>query len=71
MKDYCTFFPEGSWSLCCQAHDKAYETQAPKGQADLELYNCVKDSSNTFGIGIVAALMFVGVTLMGKRFYRK
>ena len=71
MKDYCTFFPEGSWSLCCQAHDKAYETQAPKGQADMDLYNCVKEASPNGLTWIVAALMLVGVTLLGKKFYKK
>lgn len=70
-QDYCTLFFEGSWSLCCQAHDKAYEMQIPKGQADMDLYNCVRDSSSTFGIGLVAALMFVAVSLLGKRFYKK
>lgn len=70
-EDYCTFFIEGSWSHCCQAHDKAYELQVDKGQADRELYSCVKDSSDTSGIILVAALMFVAVSLLGKRFYKK
>ena len=70
-QDYCTFFIEGSWSHCCQQHDKAYETQVPKGQADIDLYNCVKEASPTGITWIVAALMLVGVTLLGKKFYKK
>ena len=75
-QDYCTFFPEGlskdtSWSHCCQAHDKAYELQLDKGKADVELYNCVKDSSPEGITWIVAALMFVGVAIFGKKFYKK
>ena len=75
-QDYCTFFPEGlskdiSWSHCCKVHDKAYELQVNKGQADRELYNCVKEASPEGITWIVAALMFVGVSLLGKRFYNK
>lgn len=70
-EDHCTFFPEGSWSHCCQSHDKAYELQVDKSTADLELYNCVKEASPTGITWIVAALMFVGVSLLGKKFYRK
>ncbi len=75
-QDYCTFFPEGlpkdiNWSHCCQAHDKAYEMQVDKGQADRDLYNCVKEASPSEFTWIVAALMFVAVSLLGKRFYKK
>lgn len=75
-EDYCTFFPEGlskdvSWSHCCQAHDRAYEMQVDKGQADRDLYSCVKDSSNTFGIGLIAVLVFMGVVVFGRKFYKK
>lgn len=69
--DYCTLFPEGSWSHCCKAHDRAYEMQVDKGQADMDLYNCVKDSSPEGFTWIVAALMLVGVSLFGRKFYKK
>lgn len=70
-QDYCTFFPEGSWQHCCKAHDKAYEMQVDKSVADTNLYNCVKESSDVYGIGLVATLMFIGISIFGRRFYKK
>lgn len=70
-ENYCTFFFEGSWTECCRKHDIAYETQAPKGQSDIELFNCVRESDPTAVTWVVAALMFAGVSLFGARFYRK
>ena len=69
--DHCTMFPEGSWGECCRIHDVAYETQVDKKQADIDLYNCVKESSDSFGIGLIALMMFIGVTTFGFPFYRK
>ena len=77
MKDnYCTFFFEGfskeyTWTECCHKHDIAYELQLDKKQADIDLYNCVKDTSPEVLTWIVAALMLVGVSLFGSRFYKK
>lgn len=71
VADYCTLFIEGSWGHCCQVHDKAYETQVPKRQADLELYTCVKEASPSGLTWIIAALMFAGVSLFGRKFYKK
>lgn len=46
-KDYCTLFPYKLFgydiSQCCKAHDEAYVGTTPKTQADLELFNCIKD----------------------------
>lgn len=76
MKDnHCTFFFEGfskeyTWTHCCAAHDKAYELQEPKGQADIDLFNCVREADPEVLTWVVAALMFGAVSLFGSRFYR-
>lgn len=69
--DYCTLFPEGWWQHCCKAHDLAYETQVPKKDADIALFNCVAESGLTVPSFLIAALMFAGVSLFGRRFYNK
>ncbi len=74
IQDYCTAFPENLFgkdlSQCCKAHDLAYETQTPKKEADVALFNCVADSGGV-GAYLVAALMFAGVSLFGMRFYKR
>ncbi len=75
--DYCTGFFEGWWADCCQAHDANYLAQIGKLLADEKLYQCVADSLNggsPVAIGastVVAAIMFAGVRVFGRRFYRK
>lgn len=66
----CTFFPEGNWTECCKAHDLAYETQMPKSEADIALFQCVKESGG-LGYGLIAALMLAGVSTFGLMFYKK
>ena len=70
-ENYCTFFFEGTWSHCCEKHDVAYETQVDKKQADIDLYNCVREADPEVLTWIVAALMLAGVSLFGSRFYKK
>ena len=70
-ENYCTFFFEGTWTECCRIHDIAYETQVDKKQADIDLYNCVREADPEALTWIVAALMFAGVSLFGARFYKK
>jgi hypothetical protein len=70
-ENYCTLFFEGTWGECCRIHDIAYETQEPKGQADIDLYNCVKEADPEVLTWLVAAIVFAGVSLFGSRFYRK
>ena len=70
-EDHCTLFFEGSWSHCCKAHDIAYETQVDRTEADIELFNCVRESSPESLTSLVAALMFIGVSLFGSRNYIK
>jgi hypothetical protein len=70
--NHCTFFFEGTWTECCHKHDIAYETHTvSKGQADIDLFNCVREADPTTLTWIVAALMLAGVSLFGSRFYKK
>ena len=70
-EDHCTLFFEGSWKTCCKAHDIAYETQVDRTEADIELFNCVRESSPEPLTWLVAALMFIGVFTFGWVFYKK
>lgn len=73
--DYCTLFPEGWWSHCCAAHDADYAAQIGQAVADVTLLQCVATSADGGLIGIASALvggvMFLGVRLFGRRYYRK
>lgn len=73
--DYCTWFPEGWWSTCCELHDKAYTDQIGQYIADKALFICVATSgTNLFEVAIgvvVATVMFLGVRAFGKRYYNK
>lgn len=79
--DYCTAFPEGWWQHCCEAHDAAYDAQIGKAQADKELLACVVESrpgwAEQFPMAadgasaLVGLLMFAGVSLFGRRFYKR
>ena len=75
--DYCTMFPDKifSWdiSYCCKAHDLAYTLQAPRREADLELFKCVSDSQPylAFPALMLGCIVYVGVRAFGKYFYNK
>lgn len=72
--DYCTWFPEGWWAACCAAHDLAYSSQVGKDLADQALLACVANSANGPVLGAasfaVAGLMYAGVRLFGRRYYK-
>lgn len=68
--DYCTLFPEGWWSHCCAAHDADYAAQIGKALADERLLMCVTSSGGALSWA-VGAIMFAGVTIFGRRFYRR
>ena len=63
--NYCTCWPEGSWSDCCYTHDtqsllaQEYESSSMRLDADKKLYDCVKSK----GYPINAKLMYFGVRL--------
>ena len=62
MKDHCTLFIEGTWTSCCERHDRRYENKRlTKYQADKLLFRCVRRNSNI----VIAIIMFLGVTLFG------
>jgi hypothetical protein len=70
VTDYCTLWPEGWWAHCCQAHDLAYAAQSGKAAADSALWQCVATSGEPAS-WVIGAVMFVGVTVFGRRFYRR
>lgn len=77
-ENHCTLFPDKSykldWQHYCKAHDKAYELQVDRREADQELAKCVYNSADgVFVIPalIIATVMFLGVRVAGKRFYNK
>lgn len=82
--DFCTSFPDNilgtDISQCCKAHDDAYSDTPPvayiavtRHEADVELMNCVKEAfpTNTFLAIIIPLLMYLGVRLGGRFFYKK
>jgi hypothetical protein len=75
MMDYCTLFPEGWWAHCCQIHDNDYAAQAGQALADERLWQCVANSADGTFVGtasiIVASVMWCGVRVFGRRYYRK
>ena len=75
MNDYCTFWLEGWWAQCCQAHDDAYLAQSGQALADSDLLACVAQSAPTPVLAavsvVIAGLMYAGVRVFGARFYRK
>ena len=82
--DYCTLFPEGWWAHCCAAHDNAYAAQVGQSLADGQLLYCVAQSlpatviDNPLLAGAasvasvaVGGIMWFGVRLFGRRYYRR
>lgn len=75
MTDYCTAFLEGWWAHCCAAHDADYAAQVLRALADERLLQCVASAGAGGLLGAVSAgvagVMWLGVSLFGRRFYRK
>lgn len=75
VMDYCTFFPEGWWSHCCEAHDDDYLAQIGQAVADTALLQCVAGSGDgvllTSASAVVGAVMYIGVRTFGRRWYRR
>lgn len=73
--DYCTYFPEGWWAVCCGAHDLAYSLQVGKEMADAILFKCVANSGQgpaaaALSVAIGGA-MWLGVRLFGRKYYKQ
>jgi hypothetical protein len=69
--DYCTWFPEGWWGYCCEAHDAAYAAQIGKEIADSALLQCVASSNPSLAAAslVIASMMYAGVRIFGTRYY--
>jgi len=65
--DGCTFFPDGNYVSCCEAHDAAYGAGYNKWKADMDLRNCAMRCHKP----ILAWIMWIGVTLFGGYSYWK
>lgn len=73
MTDACTLWPEGWWSVCCQAHDAAYASGADRLLADLDLLRCVVESGDGWLLiasTFIGGVMFAGVRIFGRAFWR-
>lgn len=64
----CTFFPDGNWLSCCDAHDMNYSSKSKisRKQADEGLRSCVAKC----GHPLIAKIMYAGVRLFGRPFYK-
>lgn len=73
--DWCTWWPEGWWAHCCQAHDAGYAAQIGQALADERLLQCVAESAPEPWLAgaslVVGGLMFLGVRMFGRRYYGK
>lgn len=77
--NFCTAFPDNirgtDISQCCKAHDDAYSvnTTITRHEADVNLMNCVKEAfpTNTFLAVVIPLLMYAGVRVAGRLFYKK
>lgn len=61
----CSFFPEGEYTSCCNAHDMAYLFGKSRSIADLELRKCIIRC----GKPITAWIVWIGVRLFGYPFW--
>lgn len=59
--DHCTFWFEGAWGHCCEAHDAAYAAGVDRLLADLALEACVRETGHSG----MAAIMFAAVSAFG------
>lgn len=70
--NHCTWWPDkiGSldYSACCAAHDLAYASDGQRLAADLDLAQCVFD---TTGSEILSIVMMTGVILFGWAFRKR
>ena len=66
--DGCTFFPEGPWSPCCQAHDAAYQSsETSRRTADAAFRRCLCQHLPA----PVAWAMWLAVRLFGRFHWRR
>jgi len=69
-KNYCSFFPEGSWGDCCYDHDTncllalEYLSWNMRLYADIKLYDCVYKKNK-----MIAHIMYIGVRFWAYTFW--
>lgn len=56
ISDGCTYWFDGTWRHCCEAHDLAYATETVTLQSHLELGLCVAQTSGGAVMGAIMAL---------------
>lgn len=70
--DHCTLWPDRlfglDWSQCCAAHDAAYTLADTRWNADVALFHCVSAATHSQWF---AGLMFAGVAVFGRWFWKK
>jgi hypothetical protein len=68
--DGCSMFPDGSYRICCEAHDLSYfsgGSWTARWRADKELYLCVSRTKG-FQHRLIAPVMWLGVRVGGLHF---
>jgi hypothetical protein len=77
LADYCTLFPDALFGVdyryCCHLHDIAYGSLLNRNDADWDMYICILDQfpASQFILGLViGTIMYMGVRLFGRTFYR-
>lgn len=68
--DGCSMFPDGSYRLCCEAHDLSYfsgGSWTARWRADKQLFNCVA-ATKGFQHRFIAPVMWLGVRAGGLHF---
>lgn len=53
ISDGCTYWFDGSWRHCCEAHDLAYFTNTVTLQTHIELGQCVAQTSGGLAMGVI------------------
>lgn len=68
--DGCSMFPDGSYRMCCESHDRAYfsgGSWTARWQADKKLFKCVA-ATKGFQHKFIAPVMWLGVRVGGLHF---
>jgi len=65
--DGCTFFPDGNYRNCCEAHDREYfvgGSRKERRRSDAKLFRCVWAKPKFYN-KLVAPVMWLGVRVGG------
>jgi len=67
VSDACTWFPDGNYQDCCEAHDREYfagGSWKERWRSDKKLFQCVAAKPKFYN-KLVAPLMWLGVRTFG------